>query len=51
MEDQLSSLRILEQESAAQQKAVDAAQHSYDISNRRYKGGVTSYIDVLTKPR
>jgi len=48
VEDQLSSLRILEQESAAQQKAVDAAQHSYDISNRRYKGGVTSYIDVLT---
>ena len=48
VEDQLSGLRILEQESAAEQKAVDSAQHSYDISNQRYKGGVTSYLEVLT---
>ena len=25
-----------------------AAQHSFDISNQRYKGGVTSYLEVLT---
>ncbi|MGP8188248.1 MAG: efflux transporter outer membrane subunit [Terracidiphilus sp.] len=48
VEDQLSSLRILEQEAAAEQKAVDAAQHSFDLSNARYKGGVTSYLEVLT---
>jgi NodT family efflux transporter outer membrane factor (OMF) lipoprotein len=48
VEDQLSSLRILEDEVSAQQKAVDAAQHSFDISNRRYKGGVTTYLEVLT---
>jgi len=48
VEDQLSSLRILEQESAAEQQAVAAAQHSYEISNQRYKGGVTSYLEVLT---
>lgn len=48
VEDQLSGLRILEQESAAEQKAVDSAQHSYEISNQRYKGGVTSYLEVLT---
>ena len=48
VEDQLSGLRILEQESTVEQKAVDAAQHSYDISNQRYKGGVTSYLEVLT---
>jgi NodT family efflux transporter outer membrane factor (OMF) lipoprotein len=48
VEDQLSGLRILEQESGVEQKAVDAAQHSYDISNQRYKGGVTSYLEVLT---
>jgi len=48
VEDQLSSLRILEQESAAEQKAVDSAQHSFDISNLRFKGGVTSYLSVLT---
>jgi NodT family efflux transporter outer membrane factor (OMF) lipoprotein len=48
VEDQLSGLRILEQESTVEQRAVDAAQHSYDISNQRYKGGVTSYLEVLT---
>jgi NodT family efflux transporter outer membrane factor (OMF) lipoprotein len=48
VEDQLSSLRILENEFTEEQKAVDAAQHSYDLSNQRYKGGVTSYLEVLT---
>ena len=48
VEDQLSGLRILEQESGAEQKAVASAQHSFDISNQRYKGGVTSYLEVLT---
>jgi NodT family efflux transporter outer membrane factor (OMF) lipoprotein len=48
VEDQLSGLRILEQETAEEQRAVDSAQHSYDVSNGRYKGGVTSYLEVLT---
>ena len=48
VEDQLSGLRILEQESGIEQKAVESAQHSFDISNQRYKGGVTSYLEVLT---
>ena len=48
VEDQLSGLRILEQESGVEAKAVASAQHSYDISNQRYKGGVTSYLEVLT---
>jgi NodT family efflux transporter outer membrane factor (OMF) lipoprotein len=48
VEDQLSGLRILEQESSVEQRAVESAQHSYDISNQRYKGGVTSYLEVLT---
>jgi NodT family efflux transporter outer membrane factor (OMF) lipoprotein len=48
VEDQLSGLRILEQESSAEQRAVDSAQHSLDVSNQRYKGGVTSYLEVLT---
>lgn len=48
VEDQLSSLRILEQEAGAEQRAVGAAQHSFDLSNARYKGGVTSYLEVLT---
>ena len=48
VEDQLSGLRILEQESGMEQKAVDSAQHSFDLSGQRYKGGVTSYLEVLT---
>jgi NodT family efflux transporter outer membrane factor (OMF) lipoprotein len=48
VEDQLSGLRILEQESTAEQQAVNAAQHSFDLSNQRYKGGVTGYLEVLT---
>ena len=48
VEDQLSGLRILETESGVEQKAVASAQHSFDISNQRYKGGVTSYLEVLT---
>jgi outer membrane protein TolC len=27
---------------------VDDARHSLDLSNQRYKGGVTSYLEVLT---
>jgi NodT family efflux transporter outer membrane factor (OMF) lipoprotein len=48
VEDQLSGLRIMEQESSVQQRAVEAAQRSFDLSNQRYKGGVTSYLEVLT---
>jgi outer membrane protein TolC len=48
VEDKLSDLRVLEQESVTEQRAVASAQHSLDISNRRYKGGATSYLEVLT---
>jgi outer membrane protein TolC len=48
VEDQLSGLRILEAESVVERRAVASAQHSYDLSNQRYKGGVTSYLEVLT---
>jgi NodT family efflux transporter outer membrane factor (OMF) lipoprotein len=48
VEDQLAALRILEQESTVEQRAVDAAHRSFNLSNDRYKGGVTSYLEVLT---
>ncbi len=48
VEDQLSGLRILEQESTVEQRAGASAQNSLDLSNHRYKGGVTSYLEVLT---
>lgn len=48
VEDNLSQLRILNQEAGVEQRAVAAAQHSFDLSNKRYKGGVTTYLEVLT---
>jgi NodT family efflux transporter outer membrane factor (OMF) lipoprotein len=48
VEDKLSDLRILEQEEIAERAAVADAQHSLDVSNRRYKGGATNYLEVLT---
>ncbi len=48
VEDNLSALRILEQEAATQQGAVEAAEHSLALSNTRYRGGVTSYLEVTT---
>lgn len=48
VEDQLSTLRVLEEEASVEQKAVHSAQRSLDLSNQRYKGGVASYLEVLT---
>ena len=47
MEDNLSQLRILNEETAVEQRAVDSAQRSFNLSNQRYKGGATSYLEVL----
>jgi NodT family efflux transporter outer membrane factor (OMF) lipoprotein len=48
VEDSLAALRILEDESKTQQAAVAAAEHSLDLSNNRYKGGVVTYLEVIT---
>ncbi len=48
VEDELSALRVLEQEAAAEDRAVKAAQESLDISNAQYKAGTVSYLQVIT---
>jgi NodT family efflux transporter outer membrane factor (OMF) lipoprotein len=48
VEDNLAALRILQDESVTQTRAVDAARRSLRISTNRYKGGVTTYLEVLT---
>ena len=48
VEDNLAALRILEEEAGVQAKAVEAARRSLDLSNIRYEGGVTSYLEVIT---
>ena len=48
VEDNLAALRILEQESKTQNAAVAASEHSLELSTNRYKGGVVSYLEVIT---
>jgi NodT family efflux transporter outer membrane factor (OMF) lipoprotein len=48
VEDNLAALRIYQQEAASQQAAVLSARRSTEISTNRYKGGVTTYLEVLT---
>lgn len=48
VEDNLAALRIPEQEAGVQATAVEAAQRSLSLSNTRYEGGVTSYLEVIT---
>jgi NodT family efflux transporter outer membrane factor (OMF) lipoprotein len=46
VEDQLAALRILEEEAAIQQRAVDAAERSLQQATNRYRGGLASYLEV-----
>ncbi len=48
VEDSLATLRTLEQEAATQQLAVQAAERSLDLAMQRYKGGLVTYLEVVT---
>jgi NodT family efflux transporter outer membrane factor (OMF) lipoprotein len=48
VEDNVAALRILEHEAQVQDKAVTAAQKYLELAITRYKGGVTSYLEVTT---
>jgi NodT family efflux transporter outer membrane factor (OMF) lipoprotein len=48
VEDNLAALRILQEEAQTQHDAVIAAQHSLSLSETRYRGGVTNYLEVTT---
>jgi NodT family efflux transporter outer membrane factor (OMF) lipoprotein len=48
VEDQLAALTVLNQEAAAQQRTVADAERSVAISTNRYKGGVTTSLEVIT---
>lgn len=48
VEDSLAALRILESEATTQAAAVSAAERSLALSNNRYRGGVASYLEVIT---
>jgi NodT family efflux transporter outer membrane factor (OMF) lipoprotein len=48
VEDNVAALRILEHEAQVQNDAVSAAQKYLELAITRYKGGVTSYLEVTT---
>jgi NodT family efflux transporter outer membrane factor (OMF) lipoprotein len=48
VEDQLAALRVLEEEAAIQDRAVAASERALALANNRYRGGVTSYLEVIT---
>jgi NodT family efflux transporter outer membrane factor (OMF) lipoprotein len=47
VEDDLSTLRILEQESREQADAVRYAERSLELANAQYQGGITTYLQVI----
>jgi NodT family efflux transporter outer membrane factor (OMF) lipoprotein len=48
VEDDLSGLRILKDEAAAEDQAVASAIQSLDISTNEYKAGTVDYLTVIT---
>jgi hypothetical protein len=48
VEDNLAILRILEAEAAQQEKAVQTAEAALNLAINRYKGGITTYLEVIT---
>jgi NodT family efflux transporter outer membrane factor (OMF) lipoprotein len=48
VEDNLAALRILEQEAEQQRRAVVSARESLQLFSNRYKGGVDTYLQVIT---
>jgi NodT family efflux transporter outer membrane factor (OMF) lipoprotein len=48
VEDNLAAMRLLDDEAKTQTAAVAAAEHSLALSQNRYKGGVTTYLEVIT---
>jgi multidrug efflux system outer membrane protein len=51
VEDQLSSLRILEQQSVVQARAVTSATRATTLSDSRYRNGFVSQLDLLDARR
>jgi multidrug efflux system outer membrane protein len=48
VQDSIAGLTVLQDAQKAQQSAVDSARRTLDISTDRYKGGLVSYLDVVT---
>jgi NodT family efflux transporter outer membrane factor (OMF) lipoprotein len=47
VEDNLATLRILEEEARVQEEVVAAARRSVELTNNQYQAGVVSYLNVI----
>src|SRR5262249_34160640 len=48
VENGITGLDVLGRASAQAQASVKSAQRAYDLASERYKGGVDTYLDVIT---
>jgi NodT family efflux transporter outer membrane factor (OMF) lipoprotein len=48
VEDSLANLRVLAEEARVQDIALAAAERSLALSTNRYKGGIATYLEVIT---
>ncbi len=48
VEDNLATLRVLEEETQVQQKAVAAAKQALALTTNQYQAGTVSYLNVMT---
>ncbi len=51
VEDALSDLRILAEQMEAQQRALKAARQAAELSGKRYRAGMVSYLEVVVSER
>jgi multidrug efflux system outer membrane protein len=51
VEDALVAVRTVQDQRKAQQEQVEALRSALHVSDLRYKGGITSYVDVLLAKR
>jgi NodT family efflux transporter outer membrane factor (OMF) lipoprotein len=47
VEDNLAALRILEQEAAVQDEALQLSRRSVELVNNQYKAGIVTYLNVI----
>jgi NodT family efflux transporter outer membrane factor (OMF) lipoprotein len=47
VEDELATLRVLDEEATIQARAVEAAERSLTLATNRYRGGIVSYLEVI----
>jgi outer membrane protein, multidrug efflux system len=51
VENNLSGIRYLAEQAAAQERAVASSQRAADLARQRYESGISSYLEVVDANR